>query len=211
MLEILDLVDALTLPQPEKVAQKVNNEWVTRWVSHDPLLKQLGDAVWPSGERNGGGGGLKSTRSPADLDALYEYAKMSTAIGDWCHLVGVRATHHPVEDLRAWYAASLSRQIDEDYHHRMLSQWVGKARAQLRASKVVPLGIACPVCGRREWSVLVDGEHLGGTFPLRVEYWMDDDERVRDVRALCHACSTAWIGAEAVTELADEVNDVKTG
>jgi hypothetical protein len=204
MLEILDLVDALTLPQPEKVAQKVNNEWVTRWVSHDPLLKQLGDAVWPSGERNGGGGGLKSTRSPADLDALYEYAKMSTAIGDWCHSVGVRATRHPVEDLRAWYAASLSRQIDEDYHHRHLTKWVTLIRRHLHPPRSFNPTQPCPVCGKREWAT-PSGD--GGTFPLVVEYRIGDDNQVQGERATCRACSTMWLGIDSVTELADELRE----
>jgi hypothetical protein len=67
MTDLLELVDVLTLPQPERVARKIDGEWETTWVTRDALLVRLHDAVWPSGEQNGGAGGLSSTRSPADL------------------------------------------------------------------------------------------------------------------------------------------------
>lgn len=200
--DLLEVVDLLTLPKPEKVAQRHEDGWKVAWVSHDPLLTQLHDAVWPSGERNGGSGGSKAERSPVDATALFEFVRMASQIGDWCRLVGVRSVREPVADLRTWYAASLSQpNLDTDWYARKLTQWTGTINRLLHPPKSFTPTYPCPVCGKREWW---DGSGDGGTFPLVVEYNLVDG-RVHGERATCRACSCLWIGYESVTELADEL------
>lgn len=204
--DLLELVDLLTLPKPEKVAQRHDYGWKIAWVSHDPLLKQFGDAVWPSSNSSAGSASMASTRSLVDLDALFKYAKLSSAIGDWCHAVGVRATRKPVNDLRAWYAAYLKfDQADASFYEKQLRGWVGMIRHHLQPNDGFDLQYPCPVCGKRAWS---DGnpDGAGGTFPLRVEYQKGDNATTRH-RAECRApdCATAWEGIDAVAELASEL------
>lgn len=204
MTDLLDLIDLLTLPQNERVAQeKIDGTWVTSFVSHDPLLTQFRDAVWPSSNTAGGSASLASTRSPVDVTALFEMAKMSSAIGDWCRLVGVRASRDAVTDLRAWYVAyNAADTTTQEWYAQQLRTWIGLIRRHLNPSSGFDLMYPCPVCKSRVWG---DDEH-GGVFPIRVEYTKTDHGTTKH-RAECRngECRTAWLGIDAVVELAAEL------
>lgn len=204
--DLLELVDVLTLPQSERVAQRnTDGTWRTSFVTHDPLLKQFRDAVWPSSNTAGGSASLASTRSPVDVTALFEMAKMSAIIGDWCRLVGARTTrsHDAVVDLRSWYAAYISTDMaTEAWYGQQLHKFISTIRRHLNPSSGFDLMYPCPVCRRRDWG---DTE-TGGVFPIRVEYTKTDHGTSRH-RAECRNsdCRTAWLGLDAVVELAAEL------
>lgn len=204
MTDLLELVDVLTLPQSERVAQRnTDGTWRTSFVSHDPLLKQFRDAVWPSSNTAGGSASLASTRSPVDVTALFEMAKMSSAIGDWCRVVGVRANRDAVADLRTWHVAYTSGDTsNSEWYAQQLRRWIGLIRRHLNPSSGFDLMYPCPVCKSRTW-----GDHeTGGTFPIRVEY-TKTDHGTRGHRAECRngECKTTWLGIDAVVELAAEL------
>lgn len=207
--ELLDAVDALTKPVTEHIAQKDDNgKWLgVHTVTGQSLLEQMHAAVWPSGNRDTGSASQPGTRAPVDVDALYAYVKMAGQIGDWCRMAGLRASRDAVADLRAWYVERL-KLVDpnDDFYISMLTGWAHTIRRHLHPPKSFVVAGTCPVCGKRDWE---DGMGGGGTFPITVEYSVDDEGATYGERAICRACQphTMWIGKEAVEELGEELEE----
>lgn len=206
-IELLTAVDALTKPETRHMAQKTDaGAWIRiARIAHDPLLKQMHDAVWPSSNCDAGSASLKGQRSPADLEAMYEFAKMQSAINSWCWMVNVRPTRDPVTDLRRWYVAfTRQRDADAPWHARELRKWQAKIRRHLDPPAQFEADGGCPVCGATSWG----DQLIGGTRPIVIEYKIDDEtQNTEDHVALCRACRTVWEGYDAVMELGDELKE----
>jgi hypothetical protein len=204
---LLDVVDELTRPKFEQVAQLQDGKWAVRNVQVPALLELMRDAVTPSGEGNGGSGASKSTRAPVDLEALFEFAKMTSTAAGWAHGAGVRPTREPATDLRAWYSATLGDNTrNDDWYRRHITRWVVIIRNKLVPPKSFEAKYPCPVCGTVGWGDQFNG---GGSWPIEVRYRLDDDERMRDEVARCRApqCGVVWYGHDAVVELAEEATE----
>lgn len=205
---LLDAVDALTKPVINHVAQKTDaGAWLrVKTIEHVPLLQQMHDSVHPSSNAKDGSGSSKSTRSVIDLDALFEYAKMSSAIRSWCNILKVQPTRDPVVDLRRWYVAFTALpEHDDTFYRRELRRWAGIIHKHLDPPQsFVPEG-ACPICGQTSWGDRING---GDMWPIVVEYRIDDNTgNTKDHTALCRLCRTLWEGYDSVMELAEEINE----
>jgi hypothetical protein len=204
MSDLLDAVDALTKPIIEHFSQKDDDGKFVKahTITRDPLLTQLRDAVNPSANNNAGSASLQSARSIIDSDALLEYSKMASAIGDWCRQMKVERTRDPIVDLRRWYVAYDREGDQPDWYRNELQRWAHVIRNHLEPPKRMEVTTPCPVCGKRTWTDAEGNELL---FPIMVEYKATDEGSIKP-NALCRACDTVWRGYDAVAELADELN-----
>ena len=197
--DLLDAVDALTKPTRSKVIQGD----VVTVVNHDPLLRQLEDAV-TSAIGNGGGGG-SATGSVINDAALQQLLIIKSQIGDWCRPVGARHERaDSVVSLRRWYAGFIGRNIEADFYTRTLRGWAATIQDLLDPPKTVPLAGACPVCKAVNWSGPDDTQRAS---PVAVLY--DHADPYRSVRAVCRveSCDAEWVGADAVEELVEEMSE----
>lgn len=204
---LLEAVEALTKPRVTGIAQK---NTAGRWervhqIKHEPLLTQMRNAVWPSGENNGGATTPASERIPIDSTMLLEYAKIASQITSWAVSLDLKPTRDPIRDLHQWYA-TITRERDWDpaWHIRRLRGWAHHIERLLEKPKSFIVEAACPICGATEWGNMFDG---GGLYPIKIEYVIDETGLPQDHTALCQACKTVWEGREAVEELADELNE----
>ncbi|AAT88401.1 hypothetical protein ATY41_10775 [Leifsonia xyli subsp. xyli] len=205
---LLAAVETLTKPVVG-IAQK--NEKTGRWervheVRQDPLLTQMREAVWPSGESNDGSALSASERMPLDSHMLIEYAKIATQITSWAATAGVKPSRNPITDLNTWYrAVHRDRDFDPGWAIRQLNGWAHHMRRLLAKPKSFIIEAACPICGTTQWG---DRIHGGGMYPIKIEYVLDEDGRTpKDLSALCQFCKTVWDGRDSVMELHDELTE----
>jgi hypothetical protein len=217
---LLDLVDALTLPIREHHIQMhdygVYLEPVymkTHTTEHPPLLAQLAAAVNPSSNTAAGSASLKSNRNLIDSDALYRYALMTSAIGDWCRMWKVTPTRVPADDgnaramadLRQWYIAYTRGCDDPQWYIKELGRWVSLIRNLVEPTMVrIPVRVRCPICQAITFTT-EDGEQ--STFPIVMEYRKPKDGESIRPTATCRNtdCGAVWEGYDAIAELGDEV------
>jgi hypothetical protein len=207
---LLDAVDALTKERTEHMAQTDDDgKWLrTHTTQHPPLLTELKNAINPSSNTAAGSSALASTRNLIDSDALFEYGKMTSAIGDWCRIYKVPTTRDPITDLRRWYIGFELNPSDSGWHEKELRRWAATIRGILNPPTLtIPVEGACPVCLATEWGDIING---GGTQPVQVRVWVDEDSGAATGHtALCRACRAVWSGFDAVMELGEEVNEKK--
>lgn len=206
MTDLLTAVDRLTKPEHQHIAQKDDTgRWLkAHTVTHPPLLQRMHEAVHPSSNRTAGSASSASTRSPIDLDALFEYAKMTAQIRDWCRIEHIPPHRDPVTALRQWYVARLIHPGDDTWHIRQLTGWARIIRDHLNPPERFTVKAPCPCCLVTGYGDEING---GDTWPIEVRYRLTDDGRMVDHIAFCRACGTTWVGKEAVIELADEIEE----
>lgn len=210
MVDLLEAVDELTLEQHEHVAQKSDDgRWLkAHTVTHASLLQRMADAVTPSSNRDTASASSAATRSPIDTVALFEYAKMTTAIKDWCRIAGVPPQRDPGDGLRKWYTARLAdNDRDDTWYTRQLTGWANLIRDHLNPPQSFTVTRRCPICHTTAWGDAISG---GDTWPIEVRYRRDDDGQMSDEVARCRVCQGAWIGHEAIIELAEELSEATT-
>lgn len=193
---LLDLVDALTLPQHTRERQEilkdgevVGNQTVT--ITHEALLVRLDNAIRSSMGGTTSGASLAHTRSLADDDALYKFILIEKQIKEWCQRYGAKHGNGPAEDLRSWYAKTLETGIDEHhetYYVKTIGGWVGLINSKLDPWREMDLPDACPLCLAKAW--WQDGEMY--LRPLIIKYRPESSDLVGEARALCRACETVW-------------------
>jgi len=202
MTDLLDAVDALTLPQPVKVATDDGYTWATE----DPLLVQLQEAVSSSLRSGSGSGGAAWTRNVLDSDALHQAATITATIGDWCRMVGAPVTRDPVTDLRAWHARILAARDPETFYLEQLRKWAALIRTIVNPPKTLEITADCPICGEGTYTNDM-GELV--RHPLTMTY-RAVDERVHGERVTCRACLNVWEGVGAMEELKEELDEKDT-
>jgi hypothetical protein len=211
---LLEAVLTLTKPIIEHLAQYDDDGTYlrTHTTEHLPLLEQLRDAVNPSSNTAAGSSSLPSTRNLIDSDALYRYSLMTSAIGDWCRIIGVTPTRpphrDPVKDLTEWYIAYNRGTDDGEWYIAELRRWAAQIRNLIEPSKRIEVTTPCPVCGKRTWTDQ-DGTEL--LFPIVVEYRMPKDGEAIKPTALCRACDAVWSGIGAIRELGEELTERHAG
>lgn len=215
--DLLAAVDALTKSQIEHMAQKDDNgKWLkTHTVEHPPLLVRLKQAVTPSTNTSAGSSALASTRNIIDSTAMFEYAKMSSAVGDWCRIYKVATTRDPVVDLRRWYIAYELNPSGTGWHERELRRWANVIRNIIDRPEQLTIDLPCPVCGSDTW-VNPEGEQL--RHPIVVTYRLNDEGAMTGERAACRsaaltsegeivACGAVWETLESIQELGEELSE----
>lgn len=202
-----EAVDALTKPDIEHIRQLDDDGQFVRihTVEHPPLLEQLHQSVTPSTGNDAGSKSSSWDRNMVDSGALFEYAKMSSAIWDWCRIVGAKVDKRPVDDLRRWYVAHISHAVREDeWYIRELRRWESVIRNKLEPPKTLEITAPCPVCGPEPW-VDADGESRPNR--LWMEYRLDVNGKPVNARTMCRNpdCNTIWDGEGAMEELGKEL------
>ncbi|HEU5223458.1 MAG TPA: hypothetical protein VFU07_07230 [Candidatus Lumbricidophila sp.] len=209
MKTISELVGDLTLPSFEYVFQRVEEtgESRTSTVELPPLLLQLRDRVWPSGQSDGRGSkSMPSTRSLVDDTALYDYARIAAQIGDWCRMARLVATRDAIADLRAWHdhTKAVLAGDTEVFYRKQLAGWVGLIRDHLQPPERVTIEHPCPACGTTGWGDQITG---GDRWPIELRYWVDESQHPHGEVARCRVCGLVWRGRAAVEELGEELNE----
>lgn len=201
--ELLDAVDELTLPKPVKVPTDDGYTWATE----DALLVQLQEAITSTIRSGSGSGGAAWTRNVLDTDALHQAMIITSTIGDWCHMVGVKATRDPVKDLRAWYVKRMKASNPETFYLNQLRKWATQIRAMINPPRTVEIVRPCPVCGQGAFTNDM-GEVV--QHPMVMTYRATEDRFWRGAKVLCRACENVWEGVGAMEELADELEEKDT-
>lgn len=210
---LLEAVEALTKPQRRKQPQDViqdyeltDEEGVTTQhqrvvgqqkvtVELPPLLELLDDAIRSNIGGSTKGAALASQSIPLDPGALYEAMKISTQVGDWCRLVGVRPTKHAVKDLRAWYVATRAGHPtpeQDDARAVTLRKWASTIRGMLDPWREKDLPDPCPVCGAKFWWDPNEPTKEGRPRPLIIRYRPGDADMVERAYGLCRACAEVF-------------------
>jgi hypothetical protein len=215
MSDLSDAVDALAEPIEEHIAQIGDDgRWLrAHTVNLPPLLQQLRDRINPTGGNDGASKvALPAERSPADLNVLLQYAKISSAIRSWCHIRKVPVTRPPKVDvsvdLKAWGAhADADGTLEGTWYVRELTKWAHLIETLLRPGESFEADYPCPICKATGWGNAIDG---GSSRAILVTYQKDDDGRVFDERAVCRGrdCNTVWVGHDSLMELAAEQHEI---
>ena len=140
-----------------------------------------------------------------DSEALYQFGQISSAIGDWCRIVGVVPTRDALVDLRRWYVAHTARtDTQDDWYIRELRRWAHLITAKLDPPRRFELEYPCPICGQSKYT---DAEGNELKFPVVVEY--RDYGTAESIRpnATCRACTAVWRGEPSIRELGDEMTE----
>ncbi|MBT2485798.1 MULTISPECIES: hypothetical protein [unclassified Microbacterium] len=204
MSELLDAVDDLTLPKPVKVQTDDGHTWATE----DALLVQLEEAIHSTTGRSGGRS-ASHTRMILDADALMQFHRITSTIGDWCRMAGAAVTRDPVHDLRAWYAAILTSPDSTEFYLHELTGWASLIRGKLTPRSTLEWLKPCPECNADEY-VNEEGDTV--RHPVVIDY--DPDTPFASVRWTCRACGESRAGEFAQRALAydgetrgEDVND----
>lgn len=229
MNDLLDAVDALTLPEEVRVTQDILKTKMqpsgrpvideqgnpirevkgqqTMTVTHPPLLRRLEDAI---ASTIGAGGGRVMTAawelSVLDSGALHQFAMIESQIRDWCRMVGVRAHRHPVDNLRAWYAATLSKNLTDEQaavYRDQLRKWAALIRGKLNPPQTMQLTEPCPSCKAATWK---DDDGVEYPHPITITYRAGDPDILATARAECRACDKEWRGQSELRALRWDVD-----
>lgn len=211
MTDLLDAVDALTLPDKSKVIQQ-NKAGITcvSPVELPSLLEQLDEAIRSDLGSTARGASLAHERSILDADALFRFMVISSMIKDWCRIVGVIPDRTAGENLRAWYVGMLSKHTDDagtEFYVSKMRSWANLIRAKLDPARERELPDACPVCGASEW--WRDGSKY--FHPLVVRYRPSGPNMVQEARAVCRACAEVWGVRELAYALEKAQGNVEVG
>lgn len=201
MTELLDRVDDLTLPKPVKVPTDDGHTWATE----DALLVQLEEAIHSTTGR-AGGRSASHTRMILDADALMQFHRITSTIGDWCRMAGAEVTRNPVKDLRAWYVAMLANDGASDFYLRELQGWAALIRGKLSPRVTVEFLHPCPECAAETWQN-DEGETVA--HPVQIDY--DQAEPFTSVRWSCRACGHIREGEFGVRALVYDAETRREG
>jgi hypothetical protein len=208
--DLLAAVQALTRPHVDHFTQKTDDGELVKIhsIEQPALLEQLYAAVNPSNNKSAGSASAPWTRNLIDGDALFEYAKMASAVKSWCLMVAITPGKDAVKNLDAWYVAYAAIPDQDETHHDWyrteLRRWASLIRNILEPPKRFELTTPCPVCHSETWTN-PDGEDI--PHPLLVEYRVTPEGNPVRPRARCRAadCGAEWDNLEAIEELGTEL------
>jgi hypothetical protein len=207
--DLLAAVHALTRPHVDHFTQKTDEGELVKIhsIEQPSLLKQLYAAVNPSNNKSAGSASAPWTRNLIDGDALFEYAKMASAVKSWCLMLAVIPGKDTGKNLDAWYVA-FNATAQEDGHHDWyrteLRRWASLIRNIMEPPKRFEITTPCPVCASETWTN-PDGEQI--LHPILVEYRVTPEGNPVRPRARCRAtdCAAVWENLEAIEELGAEL------
>lgn len=160
-----------------------------------PLLVQLEDAMFPSGES--GGGGRVSNSAPASLAVLDLMVEIRT---DLKVFVNSKA---PLKEVVAGIRKLIPDFSDEQLEQLMLksSAWCNSIIELLNPARATPLPeLSCPICAQRDITRFnLDGEMIRE--PAMWAIWQG--ERVDGVD--CRCCTSTWKRDEILNLVSPDV------
>lgn len=188
MTELLDAVDALTLPSRTKVEQD-DGHIVT--VELPSLLDQL-DAAIRGTVGAGGTGALANERNMLNADSLYRALLIKNMVKEWARLVGIqtRPADEPGPLLRRWYVLYIQtpRYLEDPrFYINQLTKWATQIEKLFNPPRTRDLPDACPICD-------ADTYWLNGheyPRPLVISFH-DGPTMIEDGKGMCRACEAAF-------------------
>lgn len=213
--EVLTLVDRLSAPHQSSFTIEIDDDIRRVTVDHEPLLKQLRDAVISSVGARPGGGGLASERNVIDSDALEQYeAYEKTIIGLYKEVTDAVPFETPEKTLRQWYIEFANRarsgKVSMDVVHKKakkLSSIVSAIENKLNPPSVMEITSPCPRCG------VAYGMDEQGVYrhAIIVESRIDENKSLDDTRARCVACKATWVHGRGMRQLRWEIDQAEAG
>lgn len=209
---LLAAVEALTKPQRRKQLQDILQPYTittdgtetehhrvvgTQKVTVElpPLLELLEDAIRSNMGGSTRSASLASQSIPLDPGALYEAMKITSQVGDWCRLVGLKPTRHAAQDLKAWYVRTRAGHPTPDQDEAqavVLRRWAATIRGMLDPWREKDLPDPCPICGAKEWWDPSEPTKQGRPRPLIIKYRPGDEGMVEKAYGLCRACEEVF-------------------
>ena len=198
MSDLLDAVDALTLPTTARVDQGSGPPTV---IKHAPLLDQLEAAV--AGNTGSHEGSSKTLeRIPIDPGALELKGTISSTVMGWQLRLSKRVRFDTLGgQMRAWHAAYIgtvrSEHTDLQYE-RILIGWQRQIGNMFDPPTRLEVTAPCPLCSvRRSMDELTGNEGSA----VVVEYREVGEATLDEATGLCRACGAVWKGRSALREL----------
>lgn len=209
--ELLDAVDALTLPYTTKILQS-NDAGIhcVSTITHTPRLAHLRAAI--VGGIGSHGGSSNEPRLPFDAGALALYDEIEAEVGRWFVAATASAVFpSPEQTLRRWYLAfhdadQKGQVTDESRweHTGRLQAWARQIDAKFDPPHVLELLAACPECGER---FALDPKTGDQVTALVVEYRQEGALTVEHAVVSCRFCERRWVGGAGSREVAWEIEN----
>ena len=193
---LLEAVTALTDRYHVEVIRDDNTK--TR-IRHRPRLRQLRDAIHPSGNK-GGNGKLARERSLIDAGALDLYQRIEKHIHKAARVVGADVQDEAEIVLKRWLISArqkvTSDAFEDEWAHRF-EGWAKQIDARLNPPVVVEITAPCPICGE---SKALDRDSGDLVSALTIRYWRSGQEGIEDAETRCGFCEAVWAGLTGARE-----------
>lgn len=224
---LLTAVEALTKPQRSRQEQDIISRYVTTdddgienvtehvvgtqkvTVELPPLLDMLDDAIQSSMGGSTKGAALASESAVLNVQALYEAMKIASTVRDWCRQADVPDRKHTRQNLEAWNASVVVRDMAQEhatFYTSVMRKWAASIRTMLDPWREKDLPDPCPVCHAEEWwdaaedkpgeprrrLPRMEGIRRGRPRPLLIRYRRDAPDMIENGHALCRACGAEF-------------------
>jgi hypothetical protein len=224
---LLDAIDKLTLNHFTKVLQERNGISCISDVDHEPLLRQLRDAVGSStGSKGAASDG--SARIPFNPTALALFDDIADRINAWYRELPAAVEERYIWDrLRDWYTDFENRRragkVTDTTEHvtlKLVEGWVRSIEAMFDPPTTLELTeqilhptktdtdgkpavighrpAGCPMCGERYAHDPRTGDQITA---IIIEYRNIGAETLDKATGLCRFCTTVWRGRTGLREL----------
>lgn len=208
--DVLTLVDQLTTEHETSFTVEADGETKRMTVKHDPLLRQLREAVISSIGARPGGGGLPSERNVIDSDALEQYEAIEDIIvGLYKEVTDAVPFETPEKTLRQWYIEFANRarsgKVSSDIVHKLyrkLHKIVLSIESKLNPPTIMEITSPCPRCGK---TYGLD-DHGVYRHAIIVESRIDENKSLDDTRAKCVSCGAIWVHGRGMRQLRWEID-----
>jgi hypothetical protein len=212
--DILAVVDRLTQPHTTTVIMEHDDgsEYKVH-VEHDPLLKQLRDAVRSSTGARPNGGGLPNERNVIDSDALEQYHAIVAQIdGLYAEVTDAKPFKSPDNTLRNWYIGFSDQvrkaKISTDLvvqKYRKLNSVAASIEAKLNPPTVLEITAPCPRCSA-DYGTDEQGVHRRA---VMVESRIVEYRSLDHTRARCVVCGATWLHGRGMRQLRYEIDQAE--
>lgn len=211
--DLLDAVDALSLPRTSKVMQS-NDAGImcVTTINHDPRLQHLRSAI--VGGIGSHAGGSNEPRLPFDAGSLALYTEIETAISTWfVDLMQKPVYLTPEQTLRQWYIgfhdAYLKGAVtdEERYEYtKTLRKWAHQIDSKFDPPRKLELMAPCPECGERHAFDPKSGDLMPA---LIVEYHEEGSQTVVNAMVSCRSCEAVWPGDSGCRSVAWSIEQME--
>lgn len=208
-LDLAQAVDRLTEPRRRKVLTPTDKHpGLMQTVLEESLITRLRHAIAHS-MVGPGGTSDPAERAPINPLALDLYRRLEDRIASLAAERGIVALYSPEGTLREWLTAFIrSNPDDEEIEHcaHMVTAWVAEVERMLNPPVTLPLTVPCIRCGAHDH---YDRARATMGPAVVVEYHLEQEDSVADIRTVCRVCAAVWRGAHAAHDFAREADRLK--
>jgi hypothetical protein len=212
--DILSVVDRLTLHHRTSVLMEHDDGTEYKvFLEHDPLLKQLREAVRSSTGPRPDGGGLPNERNVIDSDALEQYESVKAQIERFYgEVTDAKPFKDPANNLRNWYLgfadqvrkAKISSELVLEKYKR-LNKLAASIEAKLNPPTILEITAPCPRC-HADYGTDEQGVYRRA---VMVESRIVEYRSLEHTRARCVACGATWLHGQGMRQLRYEIDQME--